>query len=109
MLRCESRIERTDQHQEGVKMKRSTIAAAGIIALALTGVGVSGAIAATPAPSSPVTDGATPGTGATEAPGTESTTETTDPETDGVSDGNDGGHADPEGIDVNHEGGADEK
>jgi hypothetical protein len=90
-------------------MKRSTIAAAGIIALALTGVGVSGAIAATPAPSSPVTDGTTPGTGATEAPGTESTTETTGLESDGVSDGNDGGHADPEGIDVNHEGAADEK
>ena len=30
------------------------------------------------------------------------------PET-GPSDGNDGGHADPEGVDVNHEGGPDEK
>lgn len=42
------------------------------------------------------------------------TTETADATTSGASetgasDGNDGGHADPEGVDVNHEGGVDEK
>jgi hypothetical protein len=109
MLPCESRVEQSNKYEEGMTMKKRKMAAAGLIVLALTGVAVGGAIAAPPAPSSSVTDGATSGTGGTEGPGTESTTETTDPETSGVSDGNDGGHADPEGVDVNHEGAADEK
>jgi hypothetical protein len=47
---------------------------------------------------------------AAETPGTETPdgTEAGVSET-GASDGNDGGHADPEGVDVNHEGGAGEK
>ncbi|MEO6205686.1 MAG: hypothetical protein ABIO67_09925, partial [Mycobacteriales bacterium] len=36
-------------------------------------------------------------------------TEKADASETGASDGNDGGHADVEGVDVNHEGGADEK
>jgi hypothetical protein len=45
-----------------------------------------------------------------ETPGTETpdATESSASES-GTSDGNDGGHADPEGVDVNHVGGADEK
>jgi len=47
---------------------------------------------------------------AAETPGTETPdgTESGSSES-GASDGNDGGHADPEGVDVNHVGGADEK
>ena len=53
------------------------------------------------------------GTSAEAAAGTESTTEpaagTETASETGPSDGNDGGHADAPGVDVNHEGGADEK
>lgn len=60
-------------------------------------------------------DQTTPDTAAeaTETTGSETaSSETASSETAGesaVDDGNDGGHADPEGVDVNHEGGADEK
>ncbi|MBG6214747.1 hypothetical protein RCH23_002828 [Cryobacterium sp. CAN_C3] len=82
-------------------MNKKKIAAAGVIVLALAGIGSGAALAATPgtpAPVTAVTDTTTPGT--TEAPDTESST---------PDDGNDGGHADAEGVDANHEGGADEK
>jgi hypothetical protein len=103
------------QRNEGAEMNRTKIAAVGALALALTGLGVGGAVAATPvppttattapAPDPTATNGTAPGTteapDATEAPGA--------PETPGASDGNDGGHADPDGVDVNNEGGAAEK
>jgi hypothetical protein len=91
-------------------MNKKKAAAAGIIVLALTGIGSGAALAGTPAaPTSgtAVTDTATPGT--PEAPDSESAVETPGSESATPGDGNDGGHADPEGVDVNHEGGADEK
>ena len=91
-------------------MNKKKITAAGIIVLALTGIGSGAAMAATPAAPAPVisvTDTATPGTPA--APDSESAVETPGTEAATPGDGNDGGHADPEGVDVNHEGGASEK
>ncbi|TFD21373.1 hypothetical protein [Cryobacterium sp. TMS1-13-1] len=91
-------------------MNKKKIIAAGIIVLALTGIGSGAALAATPvAPTATaaVVDPSTPGT--TEAPESESAVETPGSEAATPDDGNDGGHADPEGVDVNHEGGADEK
>ena len=91
-------------------MNKKKFAAAGVIVLALTGIGSGAALAATPAaPNSGTaeTDTATPGT--PDAPDSESAGETTGTESATPGDGNDGGHADPEGVDVNHEGGADEK
>ena len=91
-------------------MNKKKIIAAGIIVLALTGIGSGAALAATPAaPTSgtAVVDPSAPGT--TEAPESKSAVETPGSEAATPDDGNDGGHADPEGIDVNHEGGADEK
>lgn len=93
-------------------MNKKKIAAAGIIVLALTGIGSGAALASTPAaPSSgtAVTDTATPGTPDAPDSESESAGETTGTESVTPGDGNDGGHADPEGVDVNHEGGADEK
>ena len=91
-------------------MNKKNVAAAGIIVLALTGIGSGAALAATPAThasgtavsatSTPVTP-ETPGSeSAVEAPGTEAAT---------PGDGNDGGHEDADGVDVNNEGGAAEK
>ncbi|WP_104131488.1 hypothetical protein [Cryobacterium sp. M91] len=91
-------------------MNKKRIAAAGIIVLALTGIGSGAALAATPAaPTSgtAVTDTTTPIT--PDVPDSESAVETPGSEAATPDDGNDGGHADPEGVDVNHEGGADEK
>jgi hypothetical protein len=86
------------------------IIGAGIIVLALTGIGSGAALAATPAAPSAgtaVTDTATPGT--QEAPDSESAVEAPDTEAATPGDGNDGGHADANGVDVNNEGGASEK
>lgn len=91
-------------------MNKKKIAVAGIIVLGLTGIGSGAALAATPAApasGSSVTDTSTPGT--PEAPESESAVETPGTEAATPDDGNDGGHADPDGVDVNHEGGADEK
>jgi len=98
-------------------MQKKTIVVTAVLALALAGIGAGAANASTSAPSNsssvstPTTASVTPPAAdtevpdATEAPG--GATETV--ETPGVSDGNDGGHADPEGVDVNNEGGASEK
>ncbi|MCI4660062.1 hypothetical protein [Cryobacterium zhongshanensis] len=87
-------------------MIKKKIAAAGIIVLALTGIGSGAALAATPTAPTAATS-ATPA--ATETPGVESPTETPGVESATAGDGNDGGHADAEGVDVNNEGGAAEK
>lgn len=79
----------------------------GILALALTGIGVGSAMAAT------VTPSPAPGTSATVTEAPESTTpETTGteaPESTTPGDGLDGGHADADGVDVNNQGGPNEK
>jgi hypothetical protein len=92
-------------------MKKLHIAAIGFAALLLTGVGVGGATAVssvpTPAPTS-ATD--TEVADATETPGATDPTEAPGaPESTTPDDGNDGGHADPAGVDVNNEGSATEK
>ncbi len=90
-----------------------------VVALATAGVGLVGVNTAfagsahtTPkAPAvAPAADSTSVKSAAAETPVTETPdgTESGASET-GASDGNDGGHADPEGVDVNHEGGADEK
>lgn len=88
-------------------MNKKKIAAAGVIVLALAGIGSGAAMAATPAqsvPSSAVSETANPGT--PETPDSESALETPGTEVSTPDDGNDGGHADADGVDVNNEGGA---
>ena len=93
-------------------MKKKTIAVTGLLVLALTGVGASAAMASTSTPpttpsvSTPVTstpagpksDAEVPDS--TEVAGPESATESAT-----AGDGNDGGHADPEGVEVNNKAG----
>jgi hypothetical protein len=103
-------------------MNKNTIKIAliAVLGLSLTGVGVGGAVAATTPPTNPSVGSSStssPTTKVVETPGTEIAdgAESTAPETPGTeqpgaaSDGNDGGHADANGVDVNHQGGANEK
>lgn len=97
-------------------MKKKTIVVTSLLVLGLTGVGASAAMASTStSPSTPPVSTSVTSTPAgpksdvevpdsTEVVGAESTTESTT-----ASDGNDGGHADPEGVDVNNEAGGAEK
>ncbi len=78
-------------------MNKKTLLVTGLLALGLTGIGAGAAMASTPAPTpAPSTSSSTPAEVA-EAPGAA--------EAPGVSDGP-GGHADTNGVDVNHLGGA---
>ena len=89
-----------------------------VVALATVGlgaVGISTAFAGSPnsAPKAPAASTAAADTDTDNVQEGDQTTQdgpgaAEAPET-GPSDGNDGGHADPEGVDVNHEGGPDEK
>lgn len=94
-------------------MQKKTLAVTAVLALALAGIGAGAANASTSAPShsSSVSTSVTPPAADTEVPdATEAPSGATETvETPGVSDGNDGGHADPEGVDVNNQGGASEK
>jgi len=98
-------------------MQKKTIVVTAVLALALAGAGAGAAMASTSAPSTsssvstPTTPSVTLPTVDTEVPdATEAQNGATDAaETPGVSDGNDGGHADPEGVDVSNEGGGTEK
>ena len=82
---------------------RTKIVVGAALALALSGAGIGAAVASTPAP----------GTESASPTSTVETTEQSAPETpvgqEATSDGNDGGHQDPQGVDVNHEGGQNEK
>ena len=98
-------------------MQKKTIVVTAVLALALAGIGAGAANASTSAPSNsssvstPTTASVTQPAADTEVPdATEAPSGVTETaETPGVSDGNDGGHADPAGVDVNNEGGASEK
>ena len=92
--------------------KKSVAGTVGVAALlASAGLGLTSVAQAAPANTTkppvaaPAVASVSPdtGTAAETAAGTETASET------GPSDGNDGGHADAPGVDVNHEGGADEK
>lgn len=77
-----------------------------VMVLGLSGLGIGAANAATTPPSHSSTTATEPPS--TEAPGAGETPENSATEST-VSDGNDGGHQDPEGVDVQNEGGANEK
>jgi hypothetical protein len=93
--------------------KKSIVIITTGLAFALTGLGAGAALAATSTPtpqSSNSAPTATPSTDVEVPDATEAAAvETAGSESSTVSDGNDGGHADPTGADVNHEGGASEK
>ena len=120
-----ARVHLADQpvgSQKGIPMKKIAIAAGAALVLGLGGVGAAGAFAST-APAAPASTSVSPttpvsSTPTTESPATESSSpaeapnaESTAPSTESTtpSDGNDGGHADPAGVDVNHVGGSNEK
>ncbi|TAM66206.1 MAG: hypothetical protein EPN48_17865 [Microbacteriaceae bacterium] len=100
-------------------MKTIQIATAGVLALALTGVGVGAALASTPSPSASgaashavnttVHPAVQVSTTSDTADGPEAATaEQTGNESSTANDGP-GGHVDPDGVDVNHQGGAGEQ
>lgn len=90
--------------------KNTKVTLAVLAGLSLASVGAGAAMASTtPAPSAPAvasSEAATSETSTTEAAGTEMPE--TGTESEAASDGP-GGHQDASGVDVNHEGGADEK
>ncbi|ODT25823.1 MAG: hypothetical protein ABS64_00780 [Microbacterium sp. SCN 69-37] len=81
-----------------------------VMVLGLSGLGIGAANAATTPATTPPSHSSTTATEppSTEAPGAGETPENSATEST-VSDGNDGGHQDPEGVDVQNEGGANEK
>ncbi len=103
-----------------MNMKKIKIVTIAALALGLTGLGAGGAFATT-AQANPSSSSSTSVANAPDATQEAPGTETNDPaeseamETPGTeqagtnNDGNDGGHADQEGVDVNHEGGDSEK
>jgi hypothetical protein len=87
---------------------KALIATAGLIGLGVLTAGTASA-STTPAPA-PSTSVEAPAAVTPEVPGAEApdATEVAGSETEGVDDGNDGGHEDADGVDIEHEGGADE-
>ncbi|MGN6198192.1 hypothetical protein [Humibacter sp.] len=95
--------------------KFTKIAAGSVLALGLTGAGIGAANANTipaPTPTSPSTSSGahstTNGTD-TEVPDATEQSGKPDPAESSTSDGNDGGHQDQNGVDVQHDGGPNEK
>ena len=113
-----ARVHLADQpvgSQKGIAMKKIAIAAGAALVLGLGGMGAAGAFAS-PAPAAPSSTSGSPATTVSSTPTTESSategsspTEAPNTESATPSDGNDGGHADPAGVDVNHVGGSNEK
>ena len=89
--------------------RKRTILLTSVMVLGLSGLGIGAANAATPS-TTPPSHSSTTATEppSTEAPGAGETPETSATEST-VNDGNDGGHQDPEGVDVQNEAGANEK
>ncbi len=89
--------------------KKARVTLAVIGALGLGALGTTAAMAATPTPTPSQVSSVT----STDAPGAIETPDaaetSTGVEAPEASDGNDGGHADPEGVDVNNVGGTAEK
>lgn len=99
-------------------MMKKTIVVTGFLVLALTGFGASAAMANTSiSPSTPtgsstpavVTAPASTPTGSKSDVEVPDSTEVSGTESASNGDGNDGGHADPEGVDVNNQAGETEK